>query len=607
MLTAITTEVQERLKQSFHNTIRLNLHIEQQDYRVQRPWTITSANSSQSVEFLGNSKRIEDVFYHPEIAQQLLVLGEPGAGKTTMLLELAQDLLKRARSDREKPIPILINLSSWKDPEQPVFDWLVIELKEKYGIRQDLSRKWLKCNQLLPLLDGLDEVVPQHQQNCASAINTWLTGELEERPCGLVVCCRREEFEKLVQPSLNLYGSVYLKPLTITEIENYFSRLDLRDIWENVQQDKSLLDLLKTPLFLSMFSLAEKQELFSITSWELLKTTDVKIEYLLDVYWEAVINRELIIDPHKRQQGIFSKTYGKNKLPKSENIKRALIFVAKALEKESKTELFIERMQPSWLPKEEQRTMYKNIFMIFLTSFFMLWSVVGQKVSTELSLLITTFPWLKYFLSMNEITPTERLQFSNLEFVIKNYRPFIHISLSIISILTVLLARLSNNADSGWPIFIFIVLSGVVINMSISSLFESMKAEIALPLEANQGIKNSWKNIPFLVISAFLLIGFLYLRFNIGIGILLDDSFSLLVIISYVLYIAIFAAFEGGGRALIQHFSLRLILAWNRYAPPRYDLLLDYCTELLLLQRVGGRYRFMHRLLQEYFSKMELK
>jgi hypothetical protein len=44
----------------------------------------------------------------------------------------------------------------------------------------------------------------------------------------------------------------------------------------------------------------------------------------------------------------------------------------------------------------------------------------------------------------------------------------------------------------------------------------------------------------------------------------------------------------------------------NRYAPPRYDLLLNYCTERLLLQRIGGRYRFMHKLLQDHFANLDL-
>jgi hypothetical protein len=39
---------------------------------------------------------------------------------------------------------------------------------------------------------------------------------------------------------------------------------------------------------------------------------------------------------------------------------------------------------------------------------------------------------------------------------------------------------------------------------------------------------------------------------------------------------------------------------------PTTIALLDYCTERLLLQRIGGRYRFMHKLLQDHFAAMDL-
>jgi hypothetical protein len=96
------------------------------------------------------------------------------------------------------------------------------------------------------------------------------------------------------------------------------------------------------------------------------------------------------------------------------------------------------------------------------------------------------------------------------------------------------------------------------------------------------------------------------LRFQVSIRIFIDREFSPQVFLGYIIYIIGFASFEGGGNALLQHFVLRLVLAWNRYAPLRYDLLLNYCTERLLLQRVGGRYRFMHKLVQDHFAKMDL-
>jgi len=55
------------------------------------------------------------------------------------------------------------------------------------------------------------------------------------------------------------------------------------------------------------------------------------------------------------------------------------------------------------------------------------------------------------------------------------------------------------------------------------------------------------------------------------------------------------------------HFSLRLILYRNGSIPWNYARFLDYCTKRLFLQRVGGRYRFIHRLLQEHFAAIPLE
>jgi len=56
-------------------------------------------------------------------------------------------------------------------------------------------------------------------------------------------------------------------------------------------------------------------------------------------------------------------------------------------------------------------------------------------------------------------------------------------------------------------------------------------------------------------------------------------------------------------RAFIQHFALRLVLSWNGYAPWNYAKFLDYATKRLLMQRVGGGYRFLHDLLRQHFAK----
>jgi len=385
--------------------------MERQDYRVQRPWSATVLSQSQTAVPLQAGTRIINVFDQPDLNRQLLILGEPGSGKTTMLLELAEDLLKRAITDENEPIPVLIDFDSWQRSNLSFFEWLVSKLKEKYG-RRFPAQQWLENNQLLPLLDGLDEVDPEHQQACGIALSSWLTGELIQQPCGVVVCCRREEYEQVVQQPLNLYTAIYLQPLTQNQIAEYFAQLDLNIVWKTLQQDESLQELLTKPLFLSTFGLVQTQNKFSLEDWQLLSNSEQRIEYLFHIYWEATMTRDLIIDPGEKQQGFLSRTYGKKQLS-SETVQRALIFAAKSLNQESKTELLIERIQPSWLPEVEQRKIYKSLCIIFFSLMFIPASYLARDFSEWLPVMLTTFPLLKYILTVDQIIPTEKLQLSN--------------------------------------------------------------------------------------------------------------------------------------------------------------------------------------------------
>ncbi|MDR9893797.1 hypothetical protein G7B40_004310 [Aetokthonos hydrillicola Thurmond2011] len=73
------------------------------------------------------------------------------------------------------------------------------------------------------------------------------------------------------------------------------------------------------------------------------------------------------------------------------------------------------------------------------------------------------------------------------------------------------------------------------------------------------------------------------------------------------LIIGIISFLLGGGDACIKHFILRLILYFNGYIPWNYARFLNYCTERLLVQRIGGRYRFIHKMLQDHFAQMDFE
>ena len=60
-----------------------------------------------------------------------------------------------------------------------------------------------------------------------------------------------------------------------------------------------------------------------------------------------------------------------------------------------------------------------------------------------------------------------------------------------------------------------------------------------------------------------------------------------------------------GGSAAIKHYALRLILWPNGYTPFKFIKFLDHCAKLILLKKVGGGYIFIHRMLLEYFCRVD--
>src|SRR5712691_959086 len=185
---------------------------------------------------------------------EILILGEPGGGKTTLLLELARDLLERARRDEAQPIPVVFPLSSWATKRQPLTTWLASELHTRYQVPLPLATSWIETDQVLPLLDGLDEVAAPHRAACVEAINAYRQAH------GLiptVVCSRQTDYFALTARLL-LRTAVIVQPLTAEQIATYLSsdghRLDA--LREALRKDADLRALARTPLMLNVLTVA---------------------------------------------------------------------------------------------------------------------------------------------------------------------------------------------------------------------------------------------------------------------------------------------------------------------------------------------------------------
>jgi hypothetical protein len=163
------TWVKGVLKKSLYHEMMLDLGLEERPGEVQRPWDMTLHMPDCENRPLPQGTKIMQVF--DEMNQALLILGEPGSGKTTMLLELARDTIARAEQDPTQPIPVVFNLSSWSDPKQSIADWLVKELRDKYDVHKKIAQPWIDKDDLLLLFDGLDELRPERREACIKTIN----------------------------------------------------------------------------------------------------------------------------------------------------------------------------------------------------------------------------------------------------------------------------------------------------------------------------------------------------------------------------------------------------------------------------------------------------
>src|SRR5262249_23643751 len=69
------------------------------------PWQLRDGPALRESQPFSANTRLVDVF--DRYQAELLILGAPGSGKTTMLLDLAHTLLDRAEHDARRPIPAI--------------------------------------------------------------------------------------------------------------------------------------------------------------------------------------------------------------------------------------------------------------------------------------------------------------------------------------------------------------------------------------------------------------------------------------------------------------------------------------------------------------------
>ncbi|MCP4604453.1 MAG: NACHT domain-containing protein [Proteobacteria bacterium] len=177
-------------------------------HMVERPWdtVLQQSDYTPKVRPIANIN-VVDVF--GQAGGELLILGEPGSGKTSVLLKLAYDLAAFAEQEQDALfIPVVFSLSSWTKKQRPISNWLVDQLYVEYQIPPKTGQSWVNDQRLVLLLDDLDQVTQKYRPKCVKAVNHF------HQHYGLVkivICSRTVEYEAL-SVRLNLQDAIVLQP-----------------------------------------------------------------------------------------------------------------------------------------------------------------------------------------------------------------------------------------------------------------------------------------------------------------------------------------------------------------------------------------------------------
>jgi tetratricopeptide (TPR) repeat protein len=108
---------------------------------------------------------------------RLVVLGQPGSGKTILAIRAVLDLIKLSHNHRSS-LPVLFALGLWNPGAATLEEWLVERLSTEYPQltkiilqNETIAKKLLQSGKIIPVLDGFDELNADLRPQALIAIN----------------------------------------------------------------------------------------------------------------------------------------------------------------------------------------------------------------------------------------------------------------------------------------------------------------------------------------------------------------------------------------------------------------------------------------------------
>ncbi|GAA3197801.1 NACHT domain-containing protein [Nonomuraea roseoviolacea] len=164
----------------------------------------------------GSLDELHDIVRTRLRAPRLVILGEPGAGKSSLIMRFALACL--ARRDDDSPVPVILRLSTWEPADsRRLTTWINARLREDYGFGEFVS-----LDRLLPILDGLDEMPEPLRHRTLREINATFGATSP-----VILTSRSEEYSAAVDHPdadvLTAAAVIELNPLDAEAIRDYLT------------------------------------------------------------------------------------------------------------------------------------------------------------------------------------------------------------------------------------------------------------------------------------------------------------------------------------------------------------------------------------------------
>lgn len=210
-----------------------------------------------------------------DAGSRLIIVGDPGSGKSTLVKRILRDECRLGTSrPAEARLPIIVRLSQFIPPALPLSaeemtDWAISELRKQvaqvpgYKMEQ-LFESYSQRSGLMVLLDGLDEVSTPNFGNVARAVVS-----LDQRlsalgPRNVIVMTMRQSFyDQVGSHFIDSFAQILrVKSFTANEVYEFLTRWPfdrharthrINEIYGELAEHPNLRDMCTNPLVLAMY------------------------------------------------------------------------------------------------------------------------------------------------------------------------------------------------------------------------------------------------------------------------------------------------------------------------------------------------------------------